>query len=89
MTAPPLTCVRDIASPTLPPITDNPVQVAHLLVDGQRIAVWADRPARRLTKIMLVDASSNGCGDATLRDGTLTVILPDTWSTADIWPGSS
>jgi hypothetical protein len=83
MTASALTCVRDIAGPTLPPITHHPLQVAHLLVDGQRIAVWADRPAHGLTKIMLVDASSNESGDAMLRCGTLTVSLPDTWSAAD------
>ena len=83
MTASSFTCGYDIAGPALPPITDHPVEVAHLLVEGQRIAVWADRPARGLTKIMLVDASSNGSGDATLHGVTLTVSLPDTWSAAD------
>ena len=77
------TCGRDIAGPPLPPITEHPIEVADLLVDGQRIAVWADRPARGLTKIMLVDASSNSSGDATLHGVTLTVSLPDTWSAAD------
>jgi hypothetical protein len=83
MTTSLLTCVQNITGPTLPPITDNPVQVATLVVAGQRIAVWADRPARGLTKIMLADASGDGCGDATLHGDTLTVILPDTWSAAD------
>ncbi|ROO60337.1 hypothetical protein EDC02_2198 [Micromonospora sp. Llam0] len=83
MTASPLTCSHHIAASALPPITEHPVEVADLLVGGQRIAVWADRPARGLTKIMLVDASSNGSGDATLHGVTLAVSLPDTWSAAD------
>jgi hypothetical protein len=77
------TCGHDLTGAALPPVTDHPVVVAHLHVGGQRIAVWADRPARTLTKIMLVDASSTGCGDATLHGVTLTVSLPDTWTAAD------
>jgi hypothetical protein len=83
MSGPQLRCVRDIACPAVPPVTDQPVRVAHLSVGDQRIAVWADRPARGLTRIMLADASGHGCGDATLHADTLTVILPRTWSAAD------
>ncbi|WP_410814853.1 hypothetical protein [Micromonospora sp. 067-2] len=72
-----------LTGPTLPPFTDQPVPLADLPVGAQRVRVWADRPARGLTRIMLVDAAGRGCGDAILRGDTLTVTLPAEWSAAD------
>jgi hypothetical protein len=72
-----------LAAAALPPLTDHPVQLADLLVGAHRIRVWADRPARGLTRIMLADAAGRGCGDATLHGDTLTVTLPADWSAAD------
>ncbi|MGC4750464.1 hypothetical protein ACLQ28_33070 [Micromonospora sp. DT201] len=72
-----------LPGPTLPPLTDQPVPLADLPVGAHHIRVWADRPARGLTRIMLVDAAGGGCGDAVLRDDTLTVTLPAEWSGAD------
>nr|WP_030500974.1 hypothetical protein [Micromonospora purpureochromogenes] len=72
-----------LVMPALPPLTDQPVQLADLLVGAHRIRAWADRPARGLTRIMLADAAGRGCGDATLQGETLTVTLPVDWSAAD------
>ncbi|MEH1166426.1 hypothetical protein V6V47_13660 [Micromonospora sp. CPCC 205539] len=77
MTDPPL------AGLTLPSVTDQPVPLADLPIGAHRVRVWADRPARGLTRIMLVDDAGRGCGDAVLRGDTLTVTLPAEWSAAE------
>jgi hypothetical protein len=67
----------------LPPLTEQPVRLADITVGAHLISVWADRPARELTKILLADEHGHACGDATLHGETLTITLPGTWNAAD------
>ncbi|WP_432830864.1 hypothetical protein [Dactylosporangium sp. CA-092794] len=68
---------------SLPPLTDRPVRLGHTSVGAHRVTVWADRPARGLTRIILADAAGRGCGDGTLHGDTLTLTLPGEWSAVD------
>lgn len=72
-----------VPSAAIPALTDHPLQVTDLTVAGNRITVWADRPARGLTRVILADTAGRGCGDATLHGDTLTITLPAGWSAAD------
>ncbi|GAA4259939.1 hypothetical protein [Dactylosporangium darangshiense] len=83
MTRPNLDSLGSLAGLALPPLTDHPVQLGRLAVDAHWVTVWADRPARGLTRIMLVDEAGLGCGDATLQGDTLTVTVPGTWAAVD------
>ncbi|MET7396305.1 hypothetical protein ABZS66_22770 [Dactylosporangium sp. NPDC005572] len=76
-------CLGGLAGPTLPPLTDQPVQLGQRSIGAHRVTVWADRPARGLTRIMLTDTAGHGCGDAVLHGDTLTVTLPASWSSVD------
>ncbi|GAA0403796.1 hypothetical protein GCM10009541_53700 [Micromonospora gifhornensis] len=67
----------------LPPLTDQPIRVGDLRCGVRRVAVWADRPARGLTRVMLVDSAGGACGDAVARGDTLTVSLPGEWTAGD------
>ncbi|HTF10560.1 MAG TPA: hypothetical protein VK659_20555 [Asanoa sp.] len=60
-------------------LTDHPVRVGDLTLAGQAVTIWADRPARNLARLMLLDAASRECGDALARDGTGTITVPETW----------
>ncbi|MEU1811057.1 hypothetical protein [Micromonospora aurantiaca (nom. illeg.)] len=72
-----------LTAAALPPVTDQPVHLGHLPIGGHVVTVWADRPARRLTRVMLVDSAGRACGDATLHGDTLTLTLPGQWTAAD------
>jgi hypothetical protein len=72
-----------LAAAPLPPFTEQPVHLGHLPIGSHVVTVWADRPARRLTRIMFADPTGRACGDATLHGDTLTVTLPGDWNAAD------
>jgi len=75
--------VQRLTLRSLPPLTDQPVRLGHTWIGAHHVTVWADRPARELTRIILADAAGRGCGDATLRGETLTLTLPGEWSATD------
>ncbi|GIF47500.1 hypothetical protein DFJ67_6977 [Asanoa ferruginea] len=60
-------------------LTDHPIRVGDLRLAGRAATIWADRPARNLVRIMLVDEGSRACGDALAQDGTRTIAVPETW----------
>ncbi|MGI5213315.1 hypothetical protein [Plantactinospora sp. CA-290183] len=72
-----------LAAAPLPPFTDQPVHLGRLPIGTHVVTVWADRPARRLTRVMLADPAGRACGDGTLHGDTLTVTLPGDWNAAD------
>jgi hypothetical protein len=60
-------------------LTDHRVRVGDLTLVGQAVTIWADRAARNLARLMLVDAANRDCGDAVTRDGIGTITVPQTW----------
>ncbi|NMO57793.1 hypothetical protein HH310_42355 [Actinoplanes sp. TBRC 11911] len=64
-------------------MTEYAVELIEQTFGERRVKVWADRPARGLTRIMLADEDGQSCGDAILRGETFTVVLPDSWRAED------
>jgi hypothetical protein len=69
--------------PALAVITDQPLMIGHIQIGGRQIEVWADRPARTITRVFFTDDHGHACGDALQRDADLTMELPHTWSADD------